>query len=280
MKYRLRNIYDFIFNEVGYLSGYINLLINKLIYFNSHTNLKKNQSSIKVINAKHFTQYGWSKIKFNSSLQDRIMNYVIKIDKTDNVNSFKNYWKEIFNEEIEIKNFVAHELKKTDIFDFALNYFGSIPMLRSINCFYTKGREDLIFSSSMNWHKDLHHEKLIKIMYCVSDIDEENGPTNFIDTNDSAKIKYTNFPHYFSDKELKSQNKKFTIKKCLGKSGDAFALDTAQCFHMGSRSKKDRMQVIITISPYASKLYPFKSIHIDKDLFSFNQSLYKEYKSS
>ena len=121
MKYRLRNIYDFIFNEVGYLNGYINLLINKLIYFNSHTNLKKNQSSIKVINAKHFTQYGWSKIKFNSSLQDRIMNYVIKIDKTDNVNSFKNYWKEIFNEEIEIKNFVAHELKKTDIFDFALN---------------------------------------------------------------------------------------------------------------------------------------------------------------
>ena len=79
MKYRLKNIYDFIFNEVGYLNGYINLLINKLIYFNSHTNLKKNQNSIKIINTNHFIEYGWSKINFNSSLQDRIVNYVNKI---------------------------------------------------------------------------------------------------------------------------------------------------------------------------------------------------------
>ena len=55
-------------------------------------------------------------------------------------------------------------------------------------------------------------------------------------------------------------------------------IDTAQCFHMGSRSKKDRLQIIITISPYASRLYPYKNVFIDQDLSDFNQLLYDKYK--
>ena len=94
-----------------------------------------------------------------------------------------------------------------------------------------------------------------------------------------CEIKYINFPDYFSDNDLKLQNLKFDYERCLGSSGEAFAIDTANCFHMGSRSKKDRLQIIIAISPYASTLYPHKSIIIDKDLIDFNHLLYSKYKS-
>ena len=135
-----------------------------------------------------------------------------------------------------------------------------------------------ICGSSMNWHKDLNHKKLIKIMYFISDVKDENGPTNFFNKKDSKYIKYINFPNYFSDSELAAQKITFNQQKCLGNSGESFMLDTAKCFHMGSRSKKDRLQIIITISPYASKLYPFKSVHVDKHLKDFNRSLYESFK--
>ena len=51
----------------------------------------------------------------------------------------------------------------------------------------------------MNWHKDCHHNKLIKIMYFVSDVFDENGPTTAIDLKTSAKVKYVNFQDYFDD---------------------------------------------------------------------------------
>ena len=61
--------------------------------------------------------------------------------------------------------------------------------------------------SSMNWHKDLHHKKLIKIMLFVSDVFKENGPTTIINKM-NKKIKYINYPDYFSDEDLRNQNKR------------------------------------------------------------------------
>ena len=276
---KIKKIYSFFFNEVGFCSGNINYIINRAIHRNKY--LKRNNIesyNFKLLNKEKFKEYGWSKVYLGENIRDKTLLYLTNLKKNDN-GSNKTHWKELFKNEKDLKNYIAGELLKTNIFDFALDYFQSIPMLRNVNCFFTEGTNNLNYNSSMNWHKDLHHKKLLKIMYFVNDVGEENGPTNFFDKKNSSEIKYINFPDYFSDNDLKLQNLKFDYERCLGSSGEAFAIDTANCFHMGSRSKKDRLQIIIAISPYASTLYPYKSIIIDKDLIDFNHLLYSKYKS-
>jgi len=275
----IKKIFNFLFHEVGFINGNLNYFINRIINNKFHVNFKKIQhDDFRIIDKKKFNEYGWSEIYLGKSIKDKTIELLSDLKKNDNSSS-KNHWKELFANEIAIKNFIAEELLKTKIFNYASEYFDSIPMLRSINLYYTEGKQNVTVSSSMNWHKDLHHKKLIKIMYFINDVKDENGPTNFFNKKNSKNIKYNNFPNYFSDAELKSQNISFNQEKCLGNSGESFMIDTANCFHMGSRSKKDRLQIIITISPYASKLYPFKNIHIDKHLKDFNYSLYKTYKA-
>ena len=275
---KIKKIFNFFFHEVGFVNGNINYFINSLIHLNSWRSFKKkNINTCEIIDKNNFNNFGWSRIDLNVSIRDKTLELFDKI-KTNQSSSKKNHWKELFANEIKIKHFIADELLKTRIFDFASEYFNSIPMLRSIALYYTEGKKNIDLGSSMNWHKDLNHKKLIKIMYFVSDVKDENGPTTFFNINDSKYIKYNNFPHYFSDADLVAQKITFKQQKCAGNSGESFILDTARCFHMGSRSKKDRVQIIITISPYASKLYPFKNIHIDKHLKDFNRSLYDSFK--
>lgn len=274
----IKKLFNFFFHEVGIFTGYINYCINRVIHKNKYTGLKKKTNKkYQIFSHNKFNEYGWSKIKLSQSIKNKTLINLRNLKKNE-TSSNKTHWKELFKYEKNIKNYIANELLKTDIFDFALDYFNCIPILRSVNCFYTEGRDNLSLTSSLNWHKDLHHKKLIKIMYCVNEINEENGPTNFFNKKKSTNIKYVNYPNYFSDNDLKQQNHKFNYEQCLGLSGDAFMIDTAQCFHMGSRSKKDRLQIIITISPYASRLYPYKNVFIDQDLSDFNQLLYDKYK--
>ena len=274
----IKKIFNFLFHEVGFINGNLNYLINRIIHNKSHINLKEiKDNNYEIIDKSKFNEFGWSKIYLSKSIKNKTHELLSDLKKNDSSSS-KNHWKELFANEIKIKNFIADELLKTRIFDFAFEYFNSIPLLRNINLYYTEGKKNMDFSSSMNWHKDLNHKELIKIMYFISDVKDENGPTNFFNKKDSKYIRYNNFPNYFSDAELAAQKITFNQQKCLGNSGESFMLDTAKCFHMGSRSKKDRLQIIITISPYTSKLYPFKSVHVDKHLKDFNRSLYESFK--
>jgi hypothetical protein len=276
---KIKKIYSFFFNEVGFFNGNINYIINKAIHRDKYLKRKNIEfNNSKVLNKEKFKEYGWSEIYLGKNIREKTFLHFENLKKNDN-GSNKSHWRELFKNEKDLKNYIAGELLKTNIFDFAFDYFQSIPMLRNVNCFFTEGTNNHNYNSSMNWHKDLHHKKLIKIMYFVNDVNEENGPTSFFDKKKSSKIRYINFPDYFSDNDLKLQNLKFDYETCLGSSGEAYAIDTANCFHMGSRSKKDRLQIIIAISPYASTLYPHKSIVIDKDLIDFNHSLYSKYKS-
>ena len=146
--------------------------------------------------------------------EDIILNK--KIHDKKNETSFKGYWSDIFFDENEIKKKIADQILSTEIFEFAKEYFGKLPMLRSICCYHTPGMKKIEATSSMNWHKDLHHKKLIKIMFFVSDVFKENGPTTVINKIDSKKIKYVNYPDYFSDEDLKNQNKEIKIDELTG----------------------------------------------------------------
>ena len=270
------------FAEVGYIRGKVNYYINSLIYKKYKlSKIKTSKLDFKNINSNEFLESGYVKIKFNESFNSEVKKVVNKnIDiNSKNSNSFKSYWKDLFQEEKEIKIFISQELEKMGILDYACNYFGSVPLIRSISCYYTKGQKKINISSSMNWHKDCHHNKLIKIMYFVSDVFDENGPTTVIDLKTSEKVKYVNFPDYFDDHSLMSQNINVKKNQLTGKSGFGYIIDTARCYHMGSRSQNDRIQIIITLSPYESNLSPFKNIYIDEPLNEHNKLLVEKYLS-
>ena len=76
-------------------------------------------------------------------------------------------------------------------------------------------------------------------MLFVSDVFRENGPTT-ISTKWPQKIKYINYPDYFSDEDLTKQRNK--IEELTGKKNEGYMIDTANCFHMGSRSNLDELK--------------------------------------
>ena len=74
---------------------------------------------------------------------------------------------------------------------------------------------------------------------------------------------------------MRNQNKEIKIEELTGKKNEGYMIDTANCFHMGSRSNLDRTQIIITICPYPSNLSPFKNINLDPSFNNFNKNLNK-----
>ncbi len=272
---KIKKLIRLLFSEVGIIRSKLNYALNYLIYFNYNRNINNPKNEYKYFDKNKFLKTGFTKFKFFNFLIDEDIILNKKIHDKKNETSFKGYWSDIFFDENEIKKKIADQILSTEIFEFAKEYFGKLPMLRSICCYHTPGMKKIEATSSMNWHKDLHHKKLIKIMFFVSDVFKENGPTTVINKIDSKKIKYVNYPDYFSDEDLKNQNKEIKIDELTGKKSEGYMIDTANCFHMGSRSNLDRTQIIITICPYPSNLSPFKNINLDPCFNNFNKNLNK-----
>ena len=272
----IKKIIRFLFSEVGIIRSKLNYAVNYFIYFKHTRKISNPKIEYKYFDKNKFLKKGFTEFKylFNFTIDEhKILNQ--KILNKKNGLTFKDYWGDIIFDETELKKKIANQILSTEIFDFAKEYFGKLPMLRSICCYHTPGMKKIEATSSMNWHKDLHHKKLIKIMYFVSDVFKANGPTTAINKIDSKKIKYVNYPDYFSDRDLKNQNIEIKIEELTGKKNEGYMIDTANCFHMGSRSNLDRTQMIITICPYPSNLSPFKNIDLDPSLNEFNKSLRK-----
>ena len=274
----LYRIFRLFFSEVGLITSKINYSINSIHNFKKKLVNKIYYKKYKTIKKKQFYTMGFSEIKFDKELFRKIEPNISRlINKKKIDKSFKTYWKDIFFNENKIQNDICNYLKQSELIHFAAEYFKEIPMLQSICCFHTKGDKKLKLSSSMNWHKDLHHKKLIKIMMLAQNSSKKNGPTTIIDKIDSKKIKYINYPDYFNDDEIKKQKKNIKFKELTGKKGKAYIVDTANCFHMGSRSELDRTQIIITLTPYSSNLFPFKNLNLNKSINKFNAQIIRNF---
>ena len=96
------------------------------------------------------------------------------------------------------------------------------PTINSIQ-FISSNSNNENYYSSMNWHLDSHHKKLIKIIFLPFDLTNENGPTHFLDKITTQKIikkdNYFSAPNYFTDDEFKNTypNYENQISKLIGK---------------------------------------------------------------
>ena len=244
-------IYSFLIYIISFLINF-KIHLKKKKIFNLYKKNKVTENSIKDIvtelNDKGYYQSSLSKLDLNNEILAVSEKLIYNKGKNTNKEFFENLY--IFEKEDEITNFALQE----KFLNIISEYLGICPSINSIQ-FISSNSEKDNFYSSMNWHLDSHHEKLIKIIFLPFDLDDQNGPTHFLDKRTTQKIikedNYFSGPNYFSDEEFKKvySNYDEKIKKLVGKKGDFLIIDTSKCFHMGSRNAKNRYQMFFTYTP-------------------------------
>jgi hypothetical protein len=120
----------------------------------------------------------------------------------------------------------------------AAAYLGQAPKLSSIELLVSKPTDADRWHESQLWHRDYTDSKLLKLFVYLSDVDDESGPFTFIPAGPSATVKREHLlPRRISDERMTEQVSAADIVSVRGPSGTAFVVDTAMCYHLGSRCR-------------------------------------------
>lgn len=255
-------IYYVYFSKFGVVYRKINSWISYFLNF-KEINLRKKLYKKKISQIKNKKiDFILSKLNTEGYYKTNLKEFDIHFDISQEINSskidpqnqtkkafFKNLYSFKFNDKIS-----KFSINK-DFIELISKYLKSSPIINNIQLIKSEVVSDKKFYSSMNWHIDNHHNKLIKIMYLPHDLYNNDGPTCFLNKNSTQNLFKKNFyftsPRYFRDDEIKKVNNNYTddILSFTGKKGDILIIDTSKCLHMGSRCNSERYQLFITYTP-------------------------------
>lgn len=266
MKNKIKTFALFILGKYGFIWSKINFFISFVYKFNLHKqkklkfkkkNLIEKNLNLEILNNLNKNGYSICNVKDIYDKPNELFNFLEKQvkDKQDHINATK---KSFFHNIYEVNIGAGRD----ELIDFAIskniieiisNYLNIFPIISGVQIIKSDINKN--FFSSMNWHFDSHHNKLIKIIFPIHNLNDKHGPTTFLDKITTNKLIKKNFlfksPRYFEDSEIKSYlpNLDDKIIKFLGKKGEVLLIDTSKCFHMGSRCEKIRYQTFITYNP-------------------------------
>ena len=244
-----------IYSLISYVISFIlnfKIHLKKKKLFDNYIKQKKIKKSLSdIINELNEKGYYKSSLE-NLNLSNKILDVSKKLVNNNGQKTNKSFFENLyeFDKEDEITNFALQE----NLLNIISGYLKTCPTINSIQ-FISSNSNNENYYSSMNWHLDSHHKKLIKIIFLPFDLTIENGPTHFLDKITTQKIikkdNYFSAPNYFTDDEFKNiyPNYENQISKLIGKKGDFLIIDTSKCFHMGSRNAKNRYQMFFTYTP-------------------------------
>lgn len=122
--------------------------------------------------------------------------------------------------------------------------------------------------ASQRWHTDPEFHRVIKIFFYLEDVNEENGPTEYIPKSffsgkkNSLLLRLYNFPHissYYPDWFINLIYSKKNRKKILAKKGDILILNTTGVHRGGYLENGFRKLAIFSFtsskSPYLKEIY-------------------------
>ena len=280
----IKKIYLLYFSKYGKIYSLCNYFFSYLLAYKIHSNNRKkfvkikeklNNNDYEIINiVKKISEFGYYKtnlkdIGFDNSVLDTIDKHKNEAGKKTNKFFFNNLYNYSFNDELSRFSTSENFMKIASIY---LNIF---PIINNIQIIKSDIADDQQYYSSMNWHLDKHHEKLIKVMILPYDLNSDDGPTCFLDKKVSKEIinndSYFSSPIYFKDEEILSADLQYKnkINEFTGKRGDILFIDTSKCLHMGSRCRKIRFQLFITYTPILTyDINTLKSLNTFKQLNS------------
>jgi len=226
----------------------------------NHERIDKN-FELKSIND-NLTEYGWAKLN-----EDKLNKNILDL-KEDAIKSAKKIFDTEYNENssdkkylrnIDLTNFPKdivcfHNFLTNPLFiDLISKYLDDLPLLTELKLLYSPPLKSKDFKGSQLFHSDFDDNKLVKIFVFIDDVDNDTGPTEIIEKNDSkmimekANYNWGQESKNYSSHDDRLQNvlgKKPTIKKLVGPKGSTYFVDTVNCLHRGSRNPTKARKIL------------------------------------
>jgi hypothetical protein len=152
----------------------------------------------------------------------------------------------------------------SDMIKIISDYLQTVPILINYEIFRSDGMDDEVAVYKKNrFHYDVIDNKAVRVVVHISDITDADGPFSFIGLSDSNKA--TTTLNYGTDKGLtivedddlfNAIGGKDKLVKSIGPAGTVLFVDTANCFHFGSRIRKGtRLVCMLTFTSVANETF-------------------------
>lgn len=148
--------------------------------------------------------------------------------------------------------FVQFALRK-DVIGAISKYLGIVPILHSVDVWYSKSTVSKEFKSSQLHHLDWDAETQIKIFIYAMEVPEDSGPLAVMEAASSEELR-TKMHYRYEVRVTDAMAEKYIpVEKThvmTGTKGDVIFADTSRCFHYGSRVKDDSHYRILSMIQY------------------------------
>ena len=181
------------------------------------------------------------------------------------------------NLKTEIVKFASSEM----MISTAAKYMGIFPILTRVHVWLNIPRQDAKRRGAMHWHRDTFGFKNLDFFMAVTDVDDENGPFQYLEKKIKAST-FLTFKNLVSTtqkgnrgkvppEEFSKHFKENETSKFAGKSGSAIFTDTFSTYHRGGFCKsKDRVMFRLCYQShdalYGSQLSELNTYRYDQNL--------------
>jgi len=139
------------------------------------------------------------------------------------------------------------------------SYFGNtVPYLGEVAVIQSHSNGNDQWTDSQLWHLDFSDSKTVLLWVYLTDVNtDEQGPFTYLTVDASRKVKNSFFPKRVPDAVVESAGLGSEVQKVYGPRLKSFYVDTARCYHLGSRLRGDQTRLVYLATFITHKpLYP------------------------
>lgn len=146
----------------------------------------------------------------------------------------------------------------------ACAYFGVLPVITEAD-YYCSFAVDGPYTKSQLWHCDDDASDVLKLFIYCDDVGDADGPFELVDpvmsrrVRDAIGYRYAGRRYRVSDEVMDREAGPHCHVPVAGPAGTAFVVDTAHCFHRGSRIRDPqhrRIAAMVCYAPPSGQMLP------------------------
>jgi hypothetical protein len=131
------------------------------------------------------------------------------------------------------------------VVDTIAKYLGEAPYLSYVALDLSEYAGETLATSQL-WHQDHDDTKVVKLFTYLTDVpDLAHGPFTFVNPQASKAIRGSVSTHVADDAVLRRVPPS-AVSRMLRSAGSSFLVDTARCYHMGSRIAPGKQRLMYT----------------------------------
>lgn len=143
---------------------------------------------------------------------------------------------------------------RPDLLSAVIAYLDTVPVLRSIQVFYSGFQEREPISSQL-YHCDADDTRQVKVFVLCSPVEDANGPLTFLDAESSERVRRAvgyQFKGRLTDEQVDAVAGAGRAQPLVGEPATTCLLDTSRCLHFGSRVKPGAAPRLVAVIQYVT----------------------------